>query len=371
MNTKIIDVIASIEEMAPLAYQESWDNSGLQVGNPNQDVTAVLLCVDITEKIIDEAIEKKANLIISHHPLIFKGIKKLTGATYIERIIIKAIQNNIVLYSAHTNMDKCMGGVNFRIAQKLGLKNISILAPENNYLYKIVTYVPHSHAECLRQAMWSAGAGSIGNYDNCSYNIDGNGTFKASASCNPYVGNVDELHTEPEQRIEMVVTKDKYSSVVSAIHSAHPYEEPAIDIIPLHNSYSQLGLGCIGELENPIDEDEILKLISQNLHVNYMRHTKLSDKKISKIALCGGSGAEFISLAIKQKADVYITSDVKYHDFFGIENQIVIIDIGHFESESCIKEVFYEQLSKKIINFAILMADSDQSPICNCYIADN
>ena len=371
MTTKISEVIACIEQMAPLAYQESWDNSGVQVGDVNQEVKTVLLCVDITEATLEEAIEKGVNLIISHHPLIFKGIKKLTGRNYIERVIIKAIQHNIVLYSAHTNMDKCFGGVNFRIAHKLGLKNIRVLAPEENYLYKIVTYVPQSHIEQVQQTMWSAGAGTIGNYDCCSYSSQGNGTFRAQVGCNPFVGEIDKLHTESELRLEMVVPKDKLGRVVAAIHSTHPYEEPAIDIIPLHNSYNQLGLGCIGELENPITEDEVLKLIAQNLNINHMRHTKLLSKKISKIALCGGSGAEFIPLAIKQKADIYITADVKYHDFFGVENQVVIVDIGHFESEMCIKEIFYEQLSKKFINFAILMADSDQSPVNNYYIADN
>ena len=371
MTTKISEVIACIEQMAPLAYQESWDNSGVQVGDVNQDVKAVLLCVDITETTLDEAIERGANLIISHHPLIFKGIKKLTGRNYIERVIIKAIQHNIVLYSAHTNMDKCLGGVNFRIAQKLGLKNIRVLAPEANYLYKIVTYVPQSHIEKVRQAMWSAGAGTIGAYDCCSYASEGNGTFRAQDGCNPFIGEINELHTEPELRLEMVVPKDKSGRVVAAIHSAHPYEEPAIDILPLANDYSQLGLGCVGELENPITETEMLHYIKAKLNIQYIRHTQTSDKLVSRVALCGGSGAEFIPNAIREKAGIYITADVKYHDFFNTENQIVIADIGHFESEQCIKEVFYEQLSKKFINFAILMAECDKSPVKYTYLAED
>ena len=270
MSTKIIEVITCIEKMAPLDYQESWDNSGLQVGDPNQDVKAVLLCVDITEATIDEAIAKGVNLIISHHPLIFRGVKKITGKNYIERVIIKAIQNNIVLYSAHTNMDKCVGGVNFRIAEKLGLKSIAVLAEEENII-----------------------------------------------------------------------------------------------------NQEQLGLGCIGKLENPLDEEEVLRLICSNLQVKYVRHTKLLNRKVSKIALCGGAGSEFISLAIAKGADLYITSDVKYHDFFSAENQIVIVDIGHFESEQCIKDVFCEQLSKNFINFAILKADSDQSPVEYYYTIEN
>ena len=368
--TKISEVIACIEQMAPLAYQESWDNSGVQVGDVSQGVKAVLLCVDITEATLDEAIEKGANLIISHHPLIFKGIKKLTGRNYIERVIIKAIQHNIVLYSAHTNMDKCMGGVNFRIAQKLGLKNMRVLAPEGNYLYKIVTYVPQSHIEQVRQAMWSAGAGTIGNYDCCSYSSEGNGTFRAQVGCNPFVGEIDKLHTEPELRLEMVVPKDKSGRVVAAIHTAHPYEEPVIDILPLANDYEQLGLGCIGELERPITETAMLNYIKDKLNVQYIRHTQTSDRLVERVALCGGSGAEFISQAIREKAGIYITADVKYHDFFNTENQIVIADIGHFESEQCIKEIFYEQLSKNFINFAILMADSDKSPTENYYRSD-
>jgi dinuclear metal center YbgI/SA1388 family protein len=371
MTTKISEVIACIEQMAPLAYQESWDNSGVQVGDVNQEVKAVLLCVDITEATLNEAINRGANLIISHHPLIFKGIKKLTGRNYIERVIIKAIQHNIVLYSAHTNMDKCLGGVNFRIAQKLDLKNIRVLAPEMNYLYKIVTYVPQLHIERVRQAMWASGAGTIGAYDCCSYSSDGNGTFRAQVGCNPFVGEIDKLHTEPELRLEMVIPKDKIGRVVAAIHSTHPYEEPAIDVLPLANEYSQMGLGCVGDLENPITETAMLHYIKEKLGVQYIRHTKTSDKLVSRIALCGGSGAEFLSHAIREKAGIYITADVKYHDFFNTENQIVIADIGHFESEECIKDVFCEQLSKNFINFAILKADSDRSPVECCYIPEN
>lgn len=371
MTTKISEVIACIEQMAPLAYQESWDNSGVQVGDVNQDVKAVLLCVDITEATLDEAIERGANLIISHHPLIFKGIKKLIGRNYIERVIIKAIQHNIVLYSAHTNMDKCLGGVNFRIAQKLGLKNIRVLAPEENYLYKIVTYVPQSHIEQVRQAMWSAGAGTIGNYDCCSYSSEGNGTFRAQVGCNPFVGDIDKLHTELELRLEMVVPKDKSGRVVAAIHAAHPYEEPAIDILSLTNDYEQLGLGCVGELELPITETEMLHYIKEKLNIQYIRHTQTSDRLVERVALCGGSGAEFIPHAIREKAGMYITADVKYHDFFNAENQIVIADIGHFESEQCIKEVFYEQISKNFINFAILMAECDKSPVKYSYLAED
>jgi hypothetical protein len=268
-------------------------------------------------------------------------------------------------------MDKCVGGVNFRIAQKLGLKNIRVLAPEENYIYKIVTYVPQSHIEQVRQAMWSAGAGTIGNYDCCSYSSEGNGTFRAQVGCNPFVGEIDKLHTEPELRLEMVVPKDKSGRVVAAIHSAHPYEEPAIDILPLANDYEQLGLGCIGELEQPITETAMLHYIKDKLNVQYIRHTQISDRLISRVALCGGSGAEFISQAIREKAGIYITADVKYHDFFNTENQIVIADVGHFESEQCIKEVFYEQISKNFINFAILMAECDKSPVEYSYLVEN
>ena len=371
MTTKISEVIACIEQMAPLAYQESWDNSGVQVGAVNQEVKAVLLCVDITEATLNEAIERGANLVISHHPLIFKGIKKLTGRNYIERVIIKAIQHNIVLYSAHTNMDKCMGGVNFRIAQKLGLKNIRVLAPEENYLYKVVTYVPQASAEVVRQTMWAAGAGTIGAYDCCSYTSEGCGTFRASEGCNPFVGVIDKLHTEPELRIEVIAPKDKIGRVVTSIHSAHPYEEPAIDVVPLANEYNQMGLGCVGDLENEITENTMLQYIKEKLGVQYIRHTKTSDKLVSRVALCGGAGAEFISLAMREKAGIYITADVKYHDFFNTENQIVIADIGHFESEQCIKEVFYEQISKKFINFAILMAECDKSPVQYSYLTED
>ena len=231
--------------------------------------------------------------------------------------------------------------------------------------------MPQSHIEKVRQAMWVAGAGTIGAYDCCSYASEGNGTFRAQEGCNPFVGEINELHTEPELRLEMVVPKDKSSRVVAAIHSAHPYEEPAIDILPLANDYSQLGLGCVGELENPITETEMLHYIKDKLNIQYIRHTQTSDRLVSRVALCGGSGAEFIPHAIREKAGIYITADVKYHDFFNTENQIVIADIGHFESEQCIKEVFYEQLSKNFINFAILMAECDKNPVKYTYLAED
>ena len=219
--------------------------------------------------------------------------------------------------------------------------------------------------------MWSAGAGTIGAYDCCSYASEGNATFRAQEGCNPFVGEINELHTEPELRLEMVVPKNKSGRVITAIHLAHPYEEPAIDILPLANNYSQLGLGCVGELENPITETEMLHYIKDKLNIQYIRHTQTSDRLVSRVALCGGSGAEFIPHAIREKAGIYITADVKYHDFFNTENQIVIADIGHFESEQCIKEVFYEQISKNFINFAILMAECDKSPVEYSYLTED
>jgi len=359
---KIREITSIIEDFAPLSYQESYDNAGLIVGNNEDDVNGVLICLDSTEEIIDEAIAKNCNLIIAHHPIVFSGIKKLNGKNYIERTIIKAIKNNIAIYAAHTNLDNATNGVSFKMAEKIGLKNCKVLSPNKNTLSKLVTFCPTDKANEVRQAMFNAGAGSIGNYDECSFNADGTGTFRAKKNTNPTVGNIGEQHHEKEVKIETIVENHQINNVVKALIDAHPYEEVAYDIYPLKNALNTVGSGIIGELKEE-KSLSFLKRLKTNLKTDCIRHTKLTSKTIKTVALCGGSGSFLLSNAIAQKADIFITGDFKYHQFFDAEDKIIIADVGHYESEQFTNELFYDILSKKITNFAIHLSEINTNPI--------
>lgn len=360
---KIKEIAKEIEAFAPLAYQEDYDNSGFQVGSPDDEIKGVLITIDVTEAVIDEAIEKQCNLIIAHHPLIFGKVKKIIGRNSVERCIIKAIKNDITIYACHTNIDKMSNGVSARFAQKLGLVNCRTLVAESGLLEKLVTFVPQQQAEHVRQALYSAGAGHIGNYDHCSYNIDGKGTFRASNGCNPFVGEIGEDHTEPETRIEVILKKKDELRIIEALLANHPYEEPAYDIFELKNRYESVGLGTIGELENEEDEKEFLLRLKKTIDMGGIRHTELLGKKIKRVALCGGSGAEFLQDAIGQGADIYISCDFKYHQFFDAEKKILIADVGHFESERFTKEIFFEIVSKNNPKFAVYISSCKTNPI--------
>ena len=361
MNVK--SICSLIEEVAPLALQESYDNAGFLVGDSQMEVTSVLACIDITEEVIEEAIQKKCNLIISHHPLIFSGLKRLTGQNEVQRCLVKAIKNDIAIYAAHTNMDNVLQGVSAKMAEKIGLKNIRILQPKQNALLKLVTFVPQLHSYRVRQAMFDAGAGQIGNYDACSYNSEGTGTFRANENAQPFVGNIDQLHSETETKIEVIVPNYLQDKVVNALIKLHPYEEPAFDLIPLKNSWSQVGAGIVGKLEVSEDELTFLNRIKLIFNVPTIKHTALFGKKIKRVALCGGSGSSFVHDAISAHADVYISGDFKYHEFFDAQNSILIADIGHFESEQFTKEIFYEIITKKMPTFAVQISDSKTNPI--------
>jgi len=361
MNVKSICDL--IEEVAPLALQESYDNAGLLVGDSQMEVTSVLVCIDITEQVIDEAIQKKCNLIISHHPLIFSGLKQLVGKNEVQRCVVKAIKNDIAIYAAHTNLDNVLQGVSAKMAEKIGLKNVHILQPKPNALLKLITYVPQLHSYRVRQSLFEAGAGQIGNYDSCSFNVDGTGTFRANEKAQPFVGNIDELHAESETRIEVILPEYKKNKVLDALLKSHPYEEPAYDLIPLVNDWNTVGAGVVGELDEEEDELTFLNRIKQIFGVPTIRHTNLLNKKIKCVALCGGSGSSFLSDAISVNADVYISGDFKYHEFFNAENRILIADIGHFESEQFTKGIFYEIITKKMPTFAVQISDSKTNPI--------
>jgi dinuclear metal center YbgI/SA1388 family protein len=361
--TTIKDICNIIENFAPLALQEDYDNAGLLIGNPDATATAALLCIDVTEKIVDEAIEKRCNIIISHHPLIFKGLKSITGKNEIEKCVVKAIKNDIAIYAAHTNLDNLANGVNGKIAEKIGLKNCQILQPKIDVLLKLVTFVPVEQADNVRKAIFEAGAGHIGNYDSCSYNLQGEGTFKASEAAKPFVGNIGELHTELEIRIETILPVYLKNKVLTALIKAHPYEEPAFDIYELKNVAPNIGSGLKGELEQSEDELAFLNRLKAVFNIPSIRHSPFTGKKIKKVALCGGAGSFLINKAIASQADVFITGDLKYHDFFLPENKLLMADIGHFESEQYTKEIFFEIIRKKIPTFATHFSEVNTNPI--------
>jgi len=360
---KLSEIISVFESVAPIAYQEGYDNTGLIVGDISMEVTAALLCIDVTEVIIEEALRIDANLIISHHPVVIQPLKRITGNSYTERILISAIANKIALYSAHTNLDNIFGGVNQKICQKLDLDNIKILSPLQNSLKKLVTYVPTANADEVRSALFNAGAGNIGGYDSCSFNVEGKGSFRASEGTNPYTGKIDKLHFEDETRIETIFPGILKSHVIKALLHAHPYEEVAYDIFPIDNAYELAGSGMIGELKEPTDTLSFLNVVKTIFKCPVIRHTRLISKTVKKIAVCGGSGSFLINKAISAGADVFITGDVKYHQFFDTEEQTVIVDIGHYESERFTIEIFYEILRKNLPNFAVHFSNINTSPI--------
>jgi dinuclear metal center YbgI/SA1388 family protein len=360
---KISQVIEVLEEFAPLSLQEGFDNSGLQVGDISQKATGVLLCLDVTEEVLDEAIELDCNLIVSHHPLLFKPLKSLTGKSYIERCVVKACRNNLVVYAAHTNMDNAYNGVNFRLAEKIGLQNVRILSPQKDHLLKLVTFVPEARAESVRNALFNSGAGHIGDYDSCSFNVSGWGTFKAGEGAHPFVGKINELHTEPEIRIETIVPESKKNAVLRALLTTHPYEDPVYDFYALDNTWNRVGSGIVGEL--PCEEDEVsfLQKLKTIFRLESLQHSPLSGKKIREVAVCGGSGAFLIPDAIAYGADIFITGEAKYNDYFDVENHILLAVIGHYESEIITKELFYDIITKKITNFAVHFSTVISNPV--------
>ena len=357
------NIINHLESVAPVHYQESYDNAGLIVGEKSKEISSALITLDVTEEVVEEAITNGCGLIISHHPLIFKGLKRITGSNEVERCLIKAIQNNIAIYSAHTNLDSITGGVNSMICSKIGLTNCRILAPVKNQLLKLVTYIPKDQLEPVRSALFSAGAGVIGNYDQCSFGASGYGTFRGNEESNPFVGRQGELHTEKEVRFETIVPRHLVSVVVSALVSAHPYEEVAYDLIPLKNDYAVVGSGMIGELKEPVDEIHLLESVRQIFGCQMIRHSALLNRKISRIAVCGGSGSFLISKAIAEGADLFISADLKYHDFFDADKKIVLADIGHYESEQFTKEVLKEIILKKFPTFALRLSNVKSNPV--------
>jgi dinuclear metal center YbgI/SA1388 family protein len=357
------EIINELANFAPLAYQEEYDNSGLLTGNKNQVATGALLTLDCTEEIVQEAIDTKCNLIIAHHPIIFSGLKKLTGNTYIERTIIKAIKNDIAIYACHTNLDNVKAGVNKKIADKLGLHHTTILAPKSGLLKKLVTFVPLTHHTIVLNALFAAGAGHIGNYDSCSFTSEGIGTFKGNDQSQPFIGKPNELSREPETRLETVFEVANELAILAALKVSHPYEEVAYDMYILANKHPQIGSGLIGELKEPMEQTEFLTHVKKTFQAQVLKYTHFSSKTIKKVAVCGGSGRFLLKSAIQSGADAYITSDFKYHEYFDTENKLLLIDTGHFESEQFTPEIFYEIIQKKFPTFAIRLSKINTNPI--------
>jgi dinuclear metal center YbgI/SA1388 family protein len=358
------DIINAIENFAPPVYQEIYDNSGLQVGNVNGEVKGVLLSLDVTEEVLEEAISRGCNMIVAHHPLLFSGLKRISGRTYIERIVYKAIKNDISIYAAHTNLDNARNGVNARIAQKLGLKDTAILQMKMGTLSKLYTFAPQNVADKVREALFAAGAGDIGKYRECSFNTAGTGTFKPDKNADPAIGEPGGPRELVEEvKIEVLVPKHKETQVMRALFEAHPYEEVALEFIALQNPNQELGAGMVGKLAEPMEPGNFLAFLKKSMKTDCIRHTALLDKKIEKIAICGGSGSFLLKEAIGAGADVFITGDFKYHQFFDAEGKIVIADIGHFESEQFTVEIFEEILKEKFTNFAILLSNCNTNPV--------
>lgn len=359
----IQDILIHIERFAAPELQEDWDNAGLITGQRTWPCTGALLCLDATPEVIKEAAAKGCNLVIAHHPILFKGVKKLNGKTCIEQAIIEAIKKDIAIYAAHTNLDNVVLGVNGKMAEKIGLKNFTTLSPKRKVLRRLITFAPMDKAGAVRQALFAAGAGHIGKYDECSFNSEGTGTFKAGEGADPYVGEVGQRHEERETKIEIVYPFYLEAQVVHALISSHPYEEAAYDIFTMDNVHQGIGAGVIGELEQPMEETTFLTHLKKVFKTAIIRHTALRGKPVKKVALCGGAGSFLTGTAIAQGADFYITADVKYHEFFDAESRTVLADIGHYESEAATIDLLHDLLVKKIPNFAPLKTVVDTNPV--------
>jgi dinuclear metal center YbgI/SA1388 family protein len=360
---RIYDVISYLENKFPISSQAGFDNCGTQVGDVSQKLEGVLISLDCTEEVVDEAIEIGLNLIVAHHPLIFKPIKSLTGKNFIERIISKAIKNNIVIYAIHTNLDHHIGGVNAEIARRIGIVNPKILLPSDFPLHKLAVYVPVDYKDQVLNAMFHAGAGNIGDYSNCSFSVFGKGTFQPGDNSTPFIGEIGQNETVDEIKLEVLVTKHSLNKVLKAMSESHPYEEVAYDLLALENQNLYEGTGMVGELANPMDEFTFLALLKQRFHCKTIRHTSFLGRQIKTVAFCGGSGSFLLKNAIQQRADIFITGDFKYHEFFEAEDKIVIADIGHYESEQYTSDLIYAFLNEKFVNFAIRVTKVNTNPI--------
>ncbi|WP_366187019.1 Nif3-like dinuclear metal center hexameric protein [Flavobacterium ovatum] len=360
---KIKEILSVLEEMAPLGYAEDFDNVGLLVGDTNTEATGVLVCHDALENVIDEAIAKDCNLVVCFHPILFAGLKKITGKNYVERAVVKAIKNDIAIYAVHTALDNHQNGVNKIFCDALGLKNTKILIPKTNFIRKLITYTIAENAEKVRNALFDAGAGMIGNYENCSFNSKGIGTYMGNEHSNPEIGARFEFVESHEVKIEITFEKHLESKILKALFANHVYEEVAYEIYDILNTHQNIGLGMVGELVKPMNEKDFLLLVKDKMQADGIRHSAFLGKEIKKVAVLGGSGSYAIKNAIMSGADAFLTADLKYHQFYEAENQLILADIGHFESERYTKNYIVEYLRKKILNFAIILSEENTNPV--------
>ena len=361
---KVKDFVQVLELVAPGSYQESYDNSGLLTGSTENEVKGVLICLDSTEEVIQEAIDNNCNLVIAHHPIVFKGLKRINGSNYVERVIIKAIKHDIAIYAIHTNLDNVLHqGVNAKIAEKLGLTNLKVLDAKKGLLKKLYTFAPVEHAEKVRNTLFNAGAGNISNYSECSFNVEGTGTFKGAEGSNPFVGEVGIRHQEAEIKIEVIFPAHLEKNILKELFATHPYEEVAYDIISLDNSFDVVGSGIVGDLAEPVDAAFFLRELKSKMKTDCIRYTAICKDKISRVAVCGGAGSFLLKNAISANADVFVSADFKYHEFFDAENRIIIADIGHYESEQFTIEIIYDILLNKFPIFAILKSKVKTNPV--------
>ncbi len=363
MVNLIRDVVSYLESIAPPAYQESYDNAQLITGNPNDEVFGILCTLDATEDVVQDAIDKNCNLIVAHHPIIFKGLKSLTGKNYVERTVIKAIKNDIAIYAIHTNLDHVHTGVNRKIADKIGLEKPRILAPKNSLLMKLVAFVPQENTEEVLQSLYQAGAGSIGEYSNCSFQVLGEGSFLPSENSNPTIGSRGKTETVQEKRVEVIFPAYLKNKILRALKKSHPYEEVAYYLQNLENENQLVGAGMIGELPDAMNEKVFLQHLKNAMDLHIIKITALRNRPIKRVAICGGAGIFLLGAAIKAKADIFITADIKYHEFFNADNQIVLADIGHYESEIYTKELLMELLSQNFSNIALYLTKVITNPI--------
>ncbi len=352
-----------LEQFAPPSYQESYDNSGLLAGDASVEVKGALVCLDVTEEVVDEAIQLGYNVIIAHHPIIFKGLKSITGKNYIERSLIKAIKNDILLYAMHTNLDNVSMGINRILGEKMGIRNVRILSPKTGLLKKIITYVPLAYLDEVRTAIFEAGAGTIGNYDEWSFNVEGIGTFRANPEAKPFVGENGEFHQEKEVRVETVFPAYMQAAIVTALLDSHPYEEVAYDIYSLDNTLATVGAGMIGELPKEMNVVDFLTSVKKKLGLTTIKYTDTGIKTIQRVAWCGGSGSFLINQAKAKGAELFLTGDITYHQYFEHENKMIIADIGHYESEQFGKELIFNLLIEKFPNFAARICVHNTNPV--------
>jgi dinuclear metal center YbgI/SA1388 family protein len=352
-----------LESVVPLSYQEGYDNSGLQVGTPEKEIKSALITLDVTPVVLDEAVGKGCDLIVSHHPVIFNGIKRITGSTFTEKILQKAIKEDIAIYSAHTNLDVISTGVSMKMAEKLNLQELRVLSPLKDRLLKLVTFIPEDYFKKVTSALFEAGAGVTGGYDQCGFNTSGEGSFRPGEKSSPFVGNRGELNFEKEIRFETILFSHLKDKVVKALLKTHPYEEVAYDIYKLENTNTREGMGCVGELSEPLASGHFLQIIASVLNARGIRYSKPLDKMVKRVALCGGSGFSLLNAAISSGADAFITSDIKYHNFFDAEDKILLVDAGHFESEIFSTEILYDLIIKKFPKFAVRFSETNTNPI--------